>query len=316
MKILVTSRSFGSGKNDYSAQLAALGHRVVSGSPSHDLEALTADLADTDAWIAGTGPVTAAHLDRAPALKVIARYGVGVEAVELDAAAARGIVVTNTPGANSGAVADHTVALLLAAARQVAAGDRRVRRGDWRAIRGRELGAMAIGIWGFGRIGQGVARRLRGFGPRIVACDPYLDHQRAEELGVEPGSPEDLARCDAVSLNAPGGSTLVTREWLQGVRPGLLLVNSARADLVDEEALAEALRTGVIAGYAADSVAGDVAGHDSPLLADDLAELVTITPHVGAQTVEAIDEMGRLAVENALAVLNGKQPPNAVGHGR
>ena len=139
MKILVTSRSFGSGKNDYSAQLAALGHQVVSGSPNHDLEALTADLADTDAWIAGTGPVTGAHLDRAPALKVIARYGVGVDAVELDAAAARGIVVTNTPGANSGAVADHTVALLLAAARQVAEGDRRVRRGDWRAIRGREL---------------------------------------------------------------------------------------------------------------------------------------------------------------------------------
>ena len=316
MKILVTSRSFGSGKNDYSAQLAALGHQVVSGSPNHDLEALTADLADTDAWIAGTGPVTGAHLDRAPALKVIARYGVGVDAVELDAAAARGIVVTNTPGANSGAVADHTVALLLAAARQVAEGDRRVRRGDWRAIRGRELGAMAIGIWGFGRIGQGVARRLSGFGPSIVACDPYLDLQRAEELGVEPGSPEDLGRCDAVSLNAPGGATLVTREWLQGVRPGLLLVNSARADLVDEEALAEALRSGVIAGYAADSVAGDTSGHDSPLLADDLAERVTITPHVGAQTVEAIDEMGRLAVENALAVLNGQQPPNAVGHGR
>ncbi|MCC6497536.1 MAG: hydroxyacid dehydrogenase [Propionibacteriaceae bacterium] len=316
MKILVTSRSFGSGKNDYPAQLAALGHRVVSGWPNHDLEALTADLADTDAWIAGTGPVTAAHLDRAPGLKVIARYGVGVEAVELDAAAARGIVVTNTPGANSGAVADHTVALLLAAARQVAEGDRRVRRGDWRPIRGRELGAMTIGIWGFGRIGQGVARRLSGFGPRVVACDPYLDLQRAESLGVEPGSPEDLAGCDAVSLNAPGGSALVTREWLQGVRPGMFLVNSARADLVDEVALAEALGSGLIAGYAADSVAGDTAGHDSPLLADDLAPRVTITPHVGAQTVEAIDEMGRLAVENALAVLDGHQPPNAVGWGR
>ncbi len=313
MKLLVTSRSFGSGRNRYVDDLAQAGHQVVIGPSDHDVAALAADLADADAWIAGTGEVTAAHLDLAPKLRVIARYGVGVDAVDLAAAGQRGIVVTNTPGANSGAVADHTIALLLAAARQIAEGDRRVRRGDWKALRGRELGAMTIGIWGFGRIGQGVARRLSGFGPRLLAVDPYLDRARADELGVQPAEATDLAReCDAVSLNAPGGSTLVTAGWLAGVRPGLLLVNSARADLVDEAALAEALRSGAVAGYAADSVAGDTAGHDSPLLSPDLAPSVTITPHVGAQTVEAIDEMGRMAVENALAVLAGSAPPNRV----
>jgi D-3-phosphoglycerate dehydrogenase len=312
MKILVTSRSFGSGRNDYPAQLLAGGHEVVVGPPDHDLVALAPILAEVDGWIAGTGQVTAEHLDLAPALKVVARYGVGVEAVDLAAAKERGVVVTNTPGANSGAVADHTLALLLAATRQVAEGDRRVRRGDWKALRGREIGAMTIGIWGFGRIGQGVARRLFGFGPTVLACDPYLSADVAGELGARAATPSDLAQCDAVSLNAPGGVQLVTADWLAQVRPGLLLVNSARADLVDEEALAAALRDGTVAGYAADSVAGDTAGHDSPLLAEDLAPQVTITPHVGAQTVEAIDEMGRMALENALAVLAGNPPHHPV----
>ncbi|MCW5954710.1 MAG: D-glycerate dehydrogenase [Propionibacteriaceae bacterium] len=312
MKILVTSRSFGSGRNDYPARLRADGHDVVAGPPDHDLAALAPLLAEVDGWIAGTGQVTAEHLELAPGLKVVARYGVGVEAVDLEAARQRGVVVTNTPGANSGAVADHTLALLLAAARQLAEGDRRVRRGDWKALRGREIGAMTIGIWGFGRIGQGVARRLSGFGSKVLACDPYLDAERAAGLGAQPASPSELAECDAVSLNAPGGSQLVTAEWLAQVRPGLSLVNSARADLVDEDALVAALRDGRVAGYAADSVAGDTAGHDSPLLAEDLAPRVTITPHVGAQTVEAIDEMGRMAMENALAVLAGEPPLNLV----
>lgn len=313
MKFLVTSRSFASGRVDYRSRLAAEGHTVVSGPADHDLATLAAELAGVDAWIAGTGPVTAAHLAAAPGLKVVARYGVGVEAVDLAAAAARGVVVTNTPGANSGAVADHVIGLLLATARHLVEGDRRVRRGDWGVLRGRELGAMTVGIWGFGRIGQGVARRLGGFGSRVLACDPYLAAGQAAALGVDPASPDDLKECDAVSLNAPGGSCLVTAEWLEGVSPGLLLVNSARADLVDEPALAQALRDGRVAGYAADSVTGDTAAHDSPLLAEDLAARVILTPHLGAQTVEAIDEMGRMAIENAMAVLSGRPPANPVG---
>ena len=313
MRLLVTSRSFGSGRVDFGSQLAANGHQVVTGPAGHDLATLAAELAGVDAWIAGTGPVTAAHLAAAPKLKVVARYGVGVEAVDLAAAAARGVVVTNTPGANSGAVADHVLGLLLAAARHIVEGDRKVRLGDWGVLRGRELGAMTIGIWGFGRIGQGVARRLSGFGSRVLACDPYLTVEQARALDVSKASPAEMAECDAVSLNAPGGSTLVSADWLAGVRPGLLLVNSARADLVDEQALALALRDGRVASYAADSLNGDTAANDSPLLAKDFASRVVVTPHLGAQTVEAIDEMGRMAVENALAVLTGRPPLNPVG---
>src|ERR1700749_2849398 len=164
--VLVTSRSFSTGTQDLVERLRAAGH---------DLAALDEPLGRAVGWIAGTGPVTAEHLRRAPQLRVVARYGVGVDAVDLVAAAARGVVVTNTPGANSDAVADHALALLLARLRDVPCGDRRVRRGDWSARRGRELGSLTVGVLGFGRIGRGVARRLAGFGATVLAHDPFLD---------------------------------------------------------------------------------------------------------------------------------------------
>ncbi|WP_156761361.1 NAD(P)-dependent oxidoreductase [Microbacterium karelineae] len=311
--ILATSRSFSDGDIDLLGRLDSEGYEVVRGPSGHELDDLADVLPRVDAWIAGTGPVTAAHMELAPRLRVIARYGVGIEAVDLDAARARGIAVTNTPGANSDAVADHAVGLMLAALRSVAEGDRRVRQGDWRVVRGRQLASLTVGIVGFGRIGQGVAQRLGGFAPRILAADPFLDEDVAARLGAASATVEDVwGACDLITFHAPGGETLVTQAALAAARPGCVLINTARADLVDEAALAAALREGRIGAYAADSLAGDTRGGSSPLLADDLAERVTITPHFGAQTVEAVDNMGAGAVENALAVLAGRTPPNPV----
>lgn len=312
-RILATSRSFSSGSRDLMGELAAAGHEVTVGTPTHDLDELRAALTDAVAWIAGTGPVTAEHLDAAPQLRVLARYGVGFEAVDLAAAAARGIVVTNTPGANSGAVADHAVGLMLAVLRGIPEGDRRVRAGDWSVFRGRELGALTIGIVGFGRIGQGVARRLSGFGARVVAHDPWLGADALRAAGAEPLDVAAMpAACDLVTLHAPGGSTIVDADWLASARGGFVLVNTARPDLIDEESLAAALRDGRVAGFAADTLAGDTAGTRSPLLDGDLADRVVVTPHFGAQTVEAVDAMGSIAVANVLAVLDGAAPPNPV----
>jgi D-3-phosphoglycerate dehydrogenase len=311
--VLVTSRSFSSGRADVTARLLASGHRVVRGPSDHDLEAIRPLLAGAVAWIAGTGPVTAAHLDAAPELRVIARYGVGVEAVDLAAARDRGIVVTNTPGANSDAVADHTVGLMLAAVRGIASGDRRVRAGDWSTTRGREIGDLSIGIAGFGRIGQGVARRLSGFGPRLLVADPYVPEETIASFGASPRSLDQLAStCDLVTLHAPGGQTVVSAGWLGRARQGITIVNTARADLVDEVAIAGAMRDGIVVAYAADTIAGDTGAHDSPLLAPDLADRVTITPHLGAQTVEAIDNMGTFAVDDVIAVLGGFPPEHPV----
>jgi D-3-phosphoglycerate dehydrogenase len=323
--VLVTARSFGTGTRDLSAELSADGIRVLRGPADH--RGLESSLAQADAWIAGTGPVTDRHLAAAPRLRVVARYGVGVDAVDLTAAARRGVLVTNTPGANSGAVADHTIALLLAALRGVAAGDKRVRGGSWTVgERARELSSLTVGVVGFGRIGRGVAARLAGFGCRVLATDPFVPADEMASAGAEPVAPAVIpTRCDVVTLHAPGDSVVVDAGWLAAARPGLVLVNTARAALVDEAALAGALRDGRVAAYAADTLAiesgtasGDGSG-ESPLLADDLSDRVTVTPHTAAQTVEAVDLMGLGAVTAVRAVLAGAEPDPAVvvsGRGR
>ena len=316
--MLVTSRSFSSGDLDLLAELEAAGCDVRTGPADHDLDRLAPLLVDAVAWIAGTGPVTAAHLDAAPHLRLVARYGVGTDAVDLDAAAARDVLVTNTPGANSEAVADLAVALTLAALRDVVPGDRGVRAGSPTVTRGRELGSLTVGVVGFGRIGRGVARRLSGFGSRVLAYDPYLPPgadlgppgaaaERVEELG-------DLAaRSDVVSLHAPGEETLVDAALLARFRPHAVLVNTARAALVDEQAVAAALREDRLGRYAADVLGDEGAdGPTSPLLADDLAAVTVLTAHAGAHTVGAVDAMGRGAVDAVLAVLADREPPNLV----
>ena len=186
--VLVTSRSFSSGDLDARGQLESAGVRVVLGPADHDLETVRPLLAEALAWIAGVGPVTADHLDAAPRLRLVARYGVGVEAVDLSYADQRGIMVTNTPGANSGAVAEHALALLLSALRRVTVGDRRVRRGDWQVQRTRELGALTVGIVGVGRIGRGVADRLSGFGSTVLGYDPWVDEETFRAAGIAPTS--------------------------------------------------------------------------------------------------------------------------------
>jgi D-3-phosphoglycerate dehydrogenase len=311
--VLITSRSFSSGTQDLVGRLRSAGLDVVRGPAGHDLPALREPLGRAVGWIAGTGPITAEHLAHAPRLRVLARYGVGVDAIDLPAAAARGVVVTNTPGANSDAVADHALALLLAGLRDVSGGDRRVRSGDWSVRRGRELGSLTVGVLGFGRIGQGVARRLAGFGSTVLAHDPFLDQASIRAAGAEPVTADELpARCDAVSLHAPGGRQVVDAGWLARARDGLLLVNTARADLVDDAAVAAALRSGRLSGYAADTLSAEGSGATSPLLADDLTDVVVITPHTGAQTVQAVDRMGAAATADLLAVLAGAAPTHPV----
>jgi D-3-phosphoglycerate dehydrogenase len=312
--VVVTSRSFSGGRLDLVASLEEAGLTVVRGSTTHDLEALRPALGDAVAWIAGTAPVTAAHLAAAPGLRVVARYGVGVDAVDVAAAARAGVVVTNTPGANSEAVAEHAVALLFAVLRGVPAGDRRVRRDDWSVSRGRQLAGSVAGVVGFGRIGRGVVRRLQGLGCDVLVHDPYVAADDVRSLGATPASLEEVCgSAQVVSLHAPGGATLVDAAWLTRCPADQVVVNTARADLVDEPAVAAALRDGRLAGYAADTLAAE-AGADSasPLLADDLADQVVVTPHLGAQTREAVDTMGSLAVDDVLAVLAGRPPAHPV----
>jgi len=308
--VVVTSRSFATTDASPRRELEAAGLDVVRADPSHDLAELARMLPEAVAWIAGTSPVTDPMLALGPRLRVLARYGVGYDAVDVAAATRRGLWVTTTPGANTEAVADLTVALLLDALRHVSAGVEAVRRGEWSVRRGRELGALTVGLLGFGRIGQAVARRVLGFGASVVAVDPRLSASPVD--GVELADlPALAARCDVVSLHAPGGAVLLDRERLGRLRAGVTVVNTARGDLVDEQALADALHSGHVGAYACDTLRAEHgAAAASPLLADDLSDRVLVTPHIGAQTEEAVTGMGRLAVDNVMAVLRGDAPPH------
>ena len=315
--VLITSRSFSTGEQDLVAELTAAGLQVERGPADHELGALRPRLARAGAWIAGTGPITDAHLEAAPGLRVLARYGVGTDAVDLAAAHRRGLVVTNTPGANTQAVADHTLALMLAALRDVSRGDRDVRAGAWAVRRTRELGGLTVGIVGLGRIGRAVVTRLGGFGPELLGYDPFVADAELTGLGVEPVGLAQLARrSDVITLHLPAATVVVDAAFLTQVRPTAILVNTARAGLVDEAAVAGALGSGGLGGYATDVLGSEAASDGSvlanPLLAGELRDVTVFTPHAGAQTVEAVDRMGRGAVDAVLAVLNGDAPPNLV----
>lgn len=307
--IVVTSRSFGSGRADPVGWLTARGYTVRRASHRHDPAALAGSLIDAVGWIAGTGPITAVQLDLAPKLKVVARYGVGTDAVDRAELARRGITLTNTPRANTEAVADHTLGLMLAALRDTLEGDRVVRAGGDAPVPGpgRELGSCTVGLIGLGAIGRAVHRRLRAFGARVVAHDPYV--------ADPPGDVElvDLDRlaamADVISLHRPpADAPVVDGPFLGRVRHGAVLVNTARAELVDEESLAAALADGRLTAAALDVLATE-RGAPSPLLD---APHVVLTPHVAGHTVDAIDRMGTWVAEDVVRVLAGDPPLHPV----
>lgn len=310
--VVVTTRSFGSGEEDPQGLLEAAGIEVVRADPGHDHDALAGPLANAAAWIAGTSPVDDRHLAAAPNLKVVARYGTGYDSVDLAAAKGRGVLVTNTPAVNVESVADHTVGLMLAALRHLLEADRAVRDGTHPVLRGRELGALTVGVVGFGSIGRAVARRLtEGFGSHVLAYDPFVGPESMKEAGVEPA--EDLkgltSAADVLTLHLPGGANhLVDADLLEAVKPGAVLINTARGDLTDEAAVAAALSAGRLSAVAVDVLASEPAA-DSPLLG---VPNVIVTPHVAAQTTEAIDRMGMGAAEEVVRALSGKKPLNPV----
>lgn len=280
---------------------------VVHGPVDHDLATLAPLLRPACAWIAGVAPVRADHLELAPALQIVARYGTGTDAVDLDAARRRGVTVTNTPGANAEAVADHTLALVLAVLRRVVDGDHAVRSGESPRLVGRELSSLEVGLVGFGAVGRAVARRMTALGSRVHVADPALTADVAARSGVTLTTLDDIvARCDVVSLHLPGdGRPVLDASRIERLRPDAVVINTARASLVDEEALASALAEKRVGGAGLDVLSAP----DSPL---GDAPRTVLTPHVAGQTTEAVDRMGTMAVEEVLRVLAGEQPRHRV----
>ena len=270
-----------------------------TGRPADELKT---DLARADALIVRSATtVTREVIDAAPQLRVIARAGTGVDNVDVDAATERGILVMNAPGANSVSVAEHAIALMLALSRGVSAADEAMKRGVWdkKKLVGAELRGKTLGVVGLGRIGQEVASRARSFGMTIVAHDPFISAQVAESLDIELLSLDDVCRrAEYITLHVPATDEtrrLFDRERLAACKPGARIVNTARGELIDEEALADAIESGAIAGAGLDVFENEPPGQSR------LVKLrqVIATPHIAASTVEAQELVG---TETAAAV--------------
>ena len=287
-------------------------HRDVDAPPTRD--ELVAGVASADAVLCLLSErIDAPLLEAAPRLRIVANLAVGFDNIDLAAAAARGVEVTTTPDVLTEATADLAWALLLATARRVVEADALVRGGGWRGfsptmLLGAPVGGATLGIVGLGAIGRAVARRARGFDMTVLYRNRHRDEAAERELGAIPVSLEELlARSDFVSLHAPlnaDSEHLIDRAALARMKPGAILVNTARGALVDEDALVEALRDGVIAGAGLDVFERE------PELAAGLATLpnTVLLPHLGSATTGTRAAMVELACANIIEVLAGRPP--------
>ena len=304
--VLISTRSFSTGGLDLNKILIDSGCEIRKISTTHDLAEISTDLSEAVAWIAGVAPITSEMLDLAPNLKIISRYGVGVDSVDLLAAKDRGILVANTPGANSNAVAELAISLIFAALRNLMASNSNVRSNNWTAIRGKEINGMVVGVVGYGKIGKLVSNKLNLLGAKVLSYDPYVSDPALVDLSLINKSAQ------LVTLHSPGDEQIITKDWIENAPSGQIIVNTARANLIDETSLASGIRSGKIAFFAADSISTEVSGGDSPLFATDLTDKTLFTPHIGGQTDSSVDLMGSMAVENVLAFLAGKQLRNQI----
>lgn len=259
--------------------------------------------------------VTEEVLAAADQLQVVGRAGVGVDNIDVTAASLRGVIVMNTPGANTIATTEHTMAMLLALCRHIPQAYNSLEAGEWnrKQFTGLQLYRKTIGIIGMGRIGARVALRCQAFGMEVLAYDPYLSDEVALELKVEPVSlPELLARSDFITLHAaltPDTEKIINAGAIAQMKDGVRLVNTARGALVDEAALAAGLKSGKIAGAALDVFAEEPPPADNPLL--HLPNVI-VTPHLAASTEEAQRDVGVQIVEQVLDALNEVDFRNAV----
>lgn len=299
--------------------VAALGDQVeVRWVDGPDRAKLLEAVPDADALLVRSATtVDAEVLNAGRKLKIVARAGVGLDNVDVDTATAHGVLVVNAPTSNIHSAAEHALALMLATARQIPAADATLRNHEWKrsSFNGTEIFGKTVGVVGLGRIGQLVAQRLVAFGAHLVAYDPYVSAARAAQLGIEL-LPLDalLSRADFISVHlpkTPETADLIGAEALAKAKPGMIVINAARGGLVDETALADAIRRGHIRGAGVDVYSSEPCT-DSPLF--ELPQVVA-TPHLGASTVEAQDRAGTDVAGSVKLALAGEFVPDAVNVG-
>ena len=268
-----------------------------------------------------TDPVDAELMDAAPDLRVLSNYAVGYDNIDVEEATRRRIPVGNTPGVLTGTTADFAFALLMATARRIVEGADYVRAGKWktwgpRLLTGQDVHGATLGIIGFGRIGQAVAKRAQGFDMRLIVYDPQPDPTAVEALGVELMRMDEVLRqADFVSIHTPLTDDtyhLIGERELTLMKSTAVLVNTARGPCVDPDALYRALRDGEIAYAGLDVTEPEPIEPDSPLLKLDNCVVV---PHIASASVATRDKMAEMAADNLMAGLRGERLPNCVNPG-
>lgn len=300
--VLSTSPGFGH-HGSVPQRLAATGWEVVS---CLDAEAVDARIAGADFLVVGLAPVTSAHLAAAPCLKGVLKHGVGTDNIDVPACTARGVPVLNAPGANADAVAELAVGLMFALARAIPAGHASVAAGRWERGVGRELGAKTLGIVGLGNIGRRLALKARGLGMTVVAHDSFPDCAFAAANGIALlGLDALLARADYVSLHFAGNATFLDAARVAAMKPGARLLNLARGEVVDLDAVDAALASGRLAGAAIDAYAQEPPDTAHPIFR---RPNVVFMPHSGGDTLEAIERIGLMNIEDIETLLAGGRP--------
>ena len=308
-RVLLTTTSFQDIPGPHHQQLKDAGFELITArGPLPEPEMLKL-VGDVDAFLCGDDEITRVVIHKAlPRLKVISKYGIGLDKVDVKAATEFGIPVTFCPGVNHTTVSEHCFLLLLALTKNLLEQANAVRAGNWKRMTGHEILGKSIGIIGLGRIGKEVATRAKAFGMPVVAFDVYWDEAFAAANGVKKaGSKEEiLAACDVISLHTNlDASTrdMINKESLSKMKPEAIIINCARGELVNSRDMAEALNAERLAGYGTDVLDQEPPPKDHPLLS---AKNCVVTPHVGSRTHESVQRQAGMAATNLINVLSGK----------
>ena len=310
-RILVTTTSFQDTPGDHHAKLAATGWEIITArGPLSEADTL-ALVGEIDGYICGDDAITRAVLEKArPRLKVLSKYGIGVDKIDVKSCTEFGIPLLFTPGVNHTTVAEHAFLLLLALEKNLLFHTDSTRAGGWKRQTGHELLDKTIGIVGMGRIGKEVAIRAKAFGMHPIGYDVYWDEAFATEHGIPRAASLDelFSQSDYISLHTnltPETRDLVCAETIAKMKPGVIILNCARGEIVNTADIAAALKAGRVLGYGTDVLDEEPPRADHPLL--HLPNCV-VTPHIGSRTHESVQRQAMAAVTNLINAMHGEKP--------
>ncbi|MGJ3241953.1 MAG: phosphoglycerate dehydrogenase [Opitutales bacterium] len=310
-RVLLTTTSFQDTPGPHHALLEEAGFDLVRERGPLTEAQMLERVGEIDAFLCGDDAITPGVIDKAlPRLKVISKYGIGLDKIDVPYATARGIPITFCPGVNHTTVAEHTFALLLALNRQLVEEVNHTRNGEWKRLTGHEIMGKTIGVVGLGRIGKEVATRAKGFGMDVIAFDLYWDKsfEVLHKIRKAPSIEAVLSTADVVSLHTNLSDEtrgMINARSIDRMKDGVIILNCARGELVETAAMVEALQSGKVGGYGADVLDEEPPRTDHPLLR---APRCLITPHIGSRTFESVQRQAGMAARNLILALQGRKP--------